>query len=168
MKFAVIIGVIHMLFGIFLKGVNAVYFKNSVDIIFEFIPQVIFMSILFGYMVVMIFMKWSIAWDVGSVTAPSIVTMLMNVFLGMGSLGGDVTKGYTPAGEPILTPVQPLFGEPHGAQENFHFWILVISGICVPIMLFPKPIILYLRDRNSQHGFDKFIEEVIILIFIIA
>jgi len=38
MKLAVIIGVIHMTFGIILKGINAVYFKNWIDFIFEFIP----------------------------------------------------------------------------------------------------------------------------------
>ena len=59
MKFSVIIGVIHMMLGIFLKGLNDNYFKNFYGIIFEFIPQFIFMTVLFGYMVVMIFIKWS-------------------------------------------------------------------------------------------------------------
>ena len=161
MKFAVIIGVIHMLFGIFLKGVNAVYFKNAVDIIFEFIPQVIFMCILFGYMIVMIFIKWNIPWQINDSKAPSIVTMLMNVFLGGGSIGNDIITGYNASGDPIYEKLTPLFGLPNGSQENFHFWVLVISAVCVPIMLLPKPIILYLRDKDSNHGFDKFIEEVI-------
>jgi V-type H+-transporting ATPase subunit a len=34
----VIIGVIHMLFGIVMKGVNSVFFRNWVDLIFEFVP----------------------------------------------------------------------------------------------------------------------------------
>jgi len=38
MKLAVIIGVIHMLFGIVMKGVNSVFFKNALDFFFEFIP----------------------------------------------------------------------------------------------------------------------------------
>ena len=38
MKLAVIIGVIHMSFGIMLKGVNSVYFRNWIDFFFEFIP----------------------------------------------------------------------------------------------------------------------------------
>lgn len=160
MKFAVIIGVLQMSFGIVLKGLNAIYFKNSLDLIFEFIPQIIFLSILFGYMNICIFIKWATPWPVNSVTAPSIINLLMNIFLGGGTLGNDVITGYTPSGEPIYTPVTPLFGEPRGPQENFHFWVLVISGICVPIMLLPKPILLYLRDKNSNHGYDQFIEEV--------
>jgi len=38
MKMAVIIGVIQMSFGIILKAVNAVHFKQPLDFIFEFIP----------------------------------------------------------------------------------------------------------------------------------
>jgi V-type H+-transporting ATPase subunit a len=38
MKLSVIIGVIHMLFGILLKGTNSVFFKNWLDLIFEFVP----------------------------------------------------------------------------------------------------------------------------------
>lgn len=38
MKLAVIIGVIHMLFGICLKGLNSIHFQNYTDFYFEFIP----------------------------------------------------------------------------------------------------------------------------------
>ncbi len=38
MKLSVIIGVIHMTFGICLKGINSIYFRNYVDFIFEFLP----------------------------------------------------------------------------------------------------------------------------------
>lgn len=38
MKMAVIIGVCQMTFGIFLKAVNAVHFRQPLDFIFEFIP----------------------------------------------------------------------------------------------------------------------------------
>ena len=47
MKFSVIIGVFHMLLGIFLKGLNDNYYKDYNVIIFEFILQFIFMTILF-------------------------------------------------------------------------------------------------------------------------
>lgn len=38
MKLAVIIGVIHMIFGVILKGLNCLHFNNSLDFFFEFIP----------------------------------------------------------------------------------------------------------------------------------
>jgi len=124
--------------GFFLKGLNALHFESKVDFIFEFIPQIIFMSLLFGYMIIMIFIKWSIDWGLyGTGNAPSIINQLMNIFLAMGSVGD-----------------KPLWGG-IGVQQNFHFLVLIISVICVPLMLFPKPIITYLRQKNSSHKENK-------------
>ena len=38
MKLAVILGVIHMLVGIILKGLNAIHGRKIVDFMFEFLP----------------------------------------------------------------------------------------------------------------------------------
>lgn len=38
MKFAIIYGVSQMIFGILLKGVNTLYFKDYLSFFFEFIP----------------------------------------------------------------------------------------------------------------------------------
>jgi V-type H+-transporting ATPase subunit a len=88
MKLSVVLGVIHMSGGIIIKGMNAVYFKSSMDFFFEFIPQIIFMTLLFGYMIVMIFIKWATNWENTS-DAPSIITHLMSIFLNFGSVGPD-------------------------------------------------------------------------------
>ncbi|VEU42702.1 unnamed protein product [Pseudo-nitzschia multistriata] len=63
MKLSVILGIIQMSFGILLKGSNAVYFKQPLDLFLEVGPMVVFATSLFLYMVVMIFMKWSIDWN---------------------------------------------------------------------------------------------------------
>ena len=63
MKFAIVAGVLHMLLGIALKGFNALYFSNYVDLFFEAIPQFIFMTVTFGYMVFCIVIKWLTNWD---------------------------------------------------------------------------------------------------------
>jgi len=63
MKLSVILGIIQMFIGTCLKGVNAIYFKEKYDFMFEFIPMVLFASSLFVYMIVLIFMKWSIDWN---------------------------------------------------------------------------------------------------------
>lgn len=86
MKLSVILGVFHMLFGIVLKGINAIHFKNKLGFIFEFIPQFIFMSILFGYMDAMIFIKWIRDWTGIEKYAPSLISILMNIFLKSGSV----------------------------------------------------------------------------------
>lgn len=63
MKLSVIFGIIQMFMGTCLKGLNAVYFKERLDLLFEFIPMVVFASSLFIYMVFLIFLKWSIDWN---------------------------------------------------------------------------------------------------------
>ena len=38
MKLSIIVGVIHMLIGILMKGLNTLYFKQFSGFLFEFIP----------------------------------------------------------------------------------------------------------------------------------
>lgn len=63
MKLSVIFGIFQMFSGTLLKGINAIYFGKRLDFLFEFLPMVAFASSLFVYMVVLIFMKWSINWN---------------------------------------------------------------------------------------------------------
>jgi len=59
MKISVIIAVLQMSMGILMKGFNAMYFKRLVDFFFEFIPQIIFLIALFGWMDILIIAKWA-------------------------------------------------------------------------------------------------------------
>jgi vacuolar-type H+-ATPase subunit I/STV1 len=52
MKLSVVLGIIHMTWGILLRGANALYFKQNVDLIFEFLPMIIFDLALFGCVLV--------------------------------------------------------------------------------------------------------------------
>jgi len=63
MKISVIFGIFQMFMGTCLRGVNAVFFNQQLDLFFEFLPMVAFAASLFMYMVVLIFMKWSINWN---------------------------------------------------------------------------------------------------------
>jgi V-type H+-transporting ATPase subunit a len=63
MKLSVIFGIIQMFLGTLLKGLNAIYFGERLDFLFEFLPMVVFAASLFIYMVILIFMKWIIPWD---------------------------------------------------------------------------------------------------------
>ena len=59
MKGALIIGMIHMVFGMFLKIFNNVYFKNFLDLVTETIPQIIFYNVFFTLMGFAIVYKWT-------------------------------------------------------------------------------------------------------------
>jgi V-type H+-transporting ATPase subunit a len=81
MKFAIIIGVFQMLFGVVLKICNNIEYKDYIDIVFESIPQFCFIFSLFGYMVFCIVFKWLKNWKGGD--APSIIQTFVN-FISVG------------------------------------------------------------------------------------
>ena len=62
MKIAVIIAVVHMTLGVFVKATNSLYYKRYMEFVFEFIPQLIFMTLLFAYMDFLIIFKWNENW----------------------------------------------------------------------------------------------------------
>ena len=85
MKISVILGVFQMVIGIILKGANTMHQKNYSEFIFIFLPQLLMMLILFGYMIFLIFVKWSTKYDC-NFFAPDIKSYLMNIFLKFGKL----------------------------------------------------------------------------------
>jgi len=63
MKLSVIFGILQMFAGTCLKGINSIYFGEKLDLYFEVLPMIVFAASLFIYMVILIFMKWSINWN---------------------------------------------------------------------------------------------------------
>ena len=63
MKLSVILGITQMFMGTCLKGANAIYFNQSLDFFFEFLPMVVFSSSLFVYMIFLIMYKWTTNWN---------------------------------------------------------------------------------------------------------
>ena len=154
MKMSVIFGILQMILGLILKGINGIYFKEYADFLFEFIPQLIFMCLLFGYMIIMIYIKWATDWSEDPSKAPSIITQLLMIFLDMGSTGPENNK-------------TPLFHrENYLYQENIQFYALIISIICIPIMLLIKPIWEYYqqikyRNKNNTSFTDLIVNQII-------
>ncbi|GAA6071240.1 V-type proton ATPase 116 kDa subunit a 1 isoform X1, partial [Tachysurus ichikawai] len=58
MKMALIIGVCHMTFGLTLSIVNYIHFRNLQNVLLCFVPELIFLLSLFGYLVFLIVFKW--------------------------------------------------------------------------------------------------------------
>ena len=148
MKMSVIIGVLQMILGLALKGMNGIYFGDYLDFFFEFIPQMIFMCLLFGYMILMIYIKWGTDWSDDLSKAPSIITQLLMLFLNMGSTGPEGNK-------------TPLYHrEDYTYQEKFQYYALIVSICCIPVMLIIKPAIEFCKlpkeeNVNDENNKDK-------------
>ena len=84
MKISVIIAVIHMTLGVFVKASNTIHFSRWIDFIFEFVPQLLFLVLLFGYMDFLIVYKWTVDWTSNTANAPSIITTMINLPLKLG------------------------------------------------------------------------------------
>lgn len=79
MKLSIIIGVCQMTLGIFLKGLNAMFQKDWSMLWLEFLPQLIFFEATFGYMVLLIIIKWLTNWEApGMRQPPSIVNVMID------------------------------------------------------------------------------------------
>ncbi|XP_069807756.1 V-type proton ATPase 116 kDa subunit a 1 isoform X2 [Dendropsophus ebraccatus] len=137
MKMSVILGIIHMLFGVTLSLLNHIYFKKPLNIYLGFIPEMIFMASLFGYLVILILFKWC-AYDAAtSKSAPSLLIHFINMFL----------FNYSDKSLPML----------YSGQKGLQCFLVVCAILCVPWMLAVKPIMLrqqYLRRKHlGTHNF---------------
>ena len=100
MKISVLIGVVHMLGGIILKGMNLSFFNHNIEFFFEFIPQIIFFVVLFVYMDLLIVLKWLTKWnDLGSTkerppNSPGITSTVLNIVLKMGKIDENVDVSF--------------------------------------------------------------------------
>jgi V-type H+-transporting ATPase subunit a len=83
MKISVIFGVTQMSLGIFMKAFNAFHFRSCLDFCFEFVPQIILLWVLFGWMNLLIIAKWLTHWE-DPLKAPGIISVMINMFLAMG------------------------------------------------------------------------------------
>ena len=125
MKFSIIIGVVQMMFGIVLKGANGIYFGKWEDVVFEAIPQFLFMLVTFGYMSITIIIKWLTNWD--GRESISIIQVFIN----------------------FTSVEEPLYGDGK-LQGSLQMIFLITCVICFVLMMFFKPFIVYFRDKKQR------------------
>ncbi|PXF47868.1 V-type proton ATPase subunit a3 [Gracilariopsis chorda] len=152
MKLSIVLGVTQMILGICLSYRNAKFFKQKLDVLHVFIPQMIFMTAIFGYLVFIIILKWLIDYNAPSCAAdpmcepPDLKSVLIGMFMNPGNLPANMT----------MFP----------GQNAVQMVLATAAIIAVPWMLFPKPLILRAQHRRRK-GYtrvgsgddDEFIED---------
>ncbi|KAJ4969950.1 hypothetical protein NE237_003049 [Protea cynaroides] len=126
MKMSILFGVAQMNLGILLSYFNARFFGSSLDIRYEFIPQMIFFNSLFGYLALLIVIKWCTG------SQADLYHVMIYMFLSPTDDLGDN---------------QLLW-----AQRPLQILLLLLAVVAVPWMLFPKPLILRKNHLERFQG----------------
>lgn len=136
MKMSVVLGITQMVFGVLLSLINHINFRHHLNIILQFIPEIIFILCLFGYLVFMIIFKWCTYNVYNSQDAPSILIHFINMFL----------FNYNDPTNP------PLYGH----QKEVQSFLVIFALIAVPWMLLIKPFILRANHLKAQRRLQSF------------
>ncbi|XP_075912673.1 V-type proton ATPase 116 kDa subunit a 1-like isoform X3 [Petromyzon marinus] len=129
MKMSVIVGITHMVSGIILSLFNHIYFQKPWNIICDFVPEMIFILALLGYLVVLIFFKWIAYQAKESQHAPSILINFINMF---------------------LFTYDEKFVPMYNGQKEVQMFLVVLALLCVPWMLLIKPFVLRFQNKCMQ------------------
>eukprot|EP00026_Physarum_polycephalum_P002686 Phypoly_transcript_02694.p1 GENE.Phypoly_transcript_02694~~Phypoly_transcript_02694.p1 ORF type:complete len:828 (+),score=115.76 Phypoly_transcript_02694:179-2662(+) len=135
MKLSILLGIIQMSLGIFLSLLNYMKEKpplNWINTLFQFIPQIVFLWCIFGYMCVLIVIKWCTDWGNGPSPSP-ILQLVINMFL-------------SPGQDPAING--PLF---FPNQHLVQILLTIVALICIPVMLLVKPFLLKHYHQKGTH-----------------
>ncbi|XP_074132324.1 V-type proton ATPase 116 kDa subunit a 3 isoform X2 [Sminthopsis crassicaudata] len=127
MKMSVILGILHMTFGVILGVFNHIHFRQPHRLVLEFLPEMLFLLGLFGYLVFMIAYKWLCFSAASSPWAPSILIHFINMFLFSRS--------------PTNKPLYP-------GQEPVQMFLVIVALLSVPVLLLGTPLHLCSRHRR--------------------
>ncbi|KAK6939399.1 V-type ATPase, V0 complex, 116kDa subunit family [Dillenia turbinata] len=126
MKMSILLGVAQMNLGIILSYFNAKFFGSSLNVWYQFIPQMIFLNSLFGYLSLLIIVKWCTG------SQADLYHIMIYMFL----------RPTDDLGENQLFP----------GQKTLQLVLLLLALIAVPWMLFPKPFLLKKQHEKRHQG----------------
>nr|CAD7571407.1 unnamed protein product [Timema californicum] len=152
MKLSIIFGVIHMVIGITVSVINHVKFGRKIKILLEYLPQLLFLLLLFGYMVVMMFIKWieygpKNEIKYGPTCAPSILILFINMMLFKSSEVAEYCDEF-------------MFSWQSSLQKA----LVLMAVMCIPVMLLGIPIHHLVSGKKTydENGEEEPFSEIMI------
>ncbi|KAL0360612.1 UNVERIFIED_CONTAM: V-type proton ATPase subunit a2 [Sesamum radiatum] len=126
MKMSILLGVVQMNLGIILSYYNAKFSRNDLNVWYQFVPQMIFLNSLFGYLSLLIIVKWCTG------SQADLYHVMIYMFL---SPTDDLGEN------------QLFMG-----QKFLQIALLLAALVAVPWMLFPKPFLLKKQHEERHRG----------------
>mmetsp|Transcript_23793 Transcript_23793/g.59537 ORF Transcript_23793/g.59537 Transcript_23793/m.59537 type:complete len:845 (-) Transcript_23793:30-2564(-) len=173
MKMSIILGVTQMTLGIILSCYNHVYFHKRAQgstrahiyaIFFEFIPQLIILLGIFGYMSFLIVYKWTVNWhemqcqciptpefdgmdcsdtkNTNKFFAPRLLNTMIDMFLSPGKVSSTDTVFWNPT------------------QHLVQVVMLLLVVAAIPVMLLVKPLLLRHDHKKKETMYQVVADEV--------
>uniref|UniRef100_A0A6B2KXL5 V-type proton ATPase subunit a n=1 Tax=Arcella intermedia TaxID=1963864 RepID=A0A6B2KXL5_9EUKA len=167
MKMSVIIGILQMSLGIVLHLMNALHFGHMYDVFYEFLPRLVFLWSIFGYLCFMIIYKWCqdyVGMDLYNKDADT-----YNNWLNATNSSDARYKLMTGTnGAPVLLneliymaliPAPDLRNRLYNNQLYVQLGLIAVAFICVPLMFCGKPCSQW-RDNKKKiyHRLDHPVE----------
>lgn len=132
MKLSIIFGFFHMTYSLFLSLSNYLFYKSTIEIIGNFIPELIFLFTIIGYLCVTILYKWCVDWTKINKNPPGLLNMLIKMYLQPGKIDEEFYKG----------------------QKYVQLLLFGLTIISLPWILLVKPILL--KKKNAKKNSFKY------------